>query len=58
MTGGQIGECPDWYPILRAARYLGVPPWVLMEQPIVWQHWALIAAAAEEESAAAMKLPI
>ena len=43
-----MGECPDWYPLIKAARWLGVPPWELFEQPQVWQDWALIAMAADE----------
>lgn len=42
-----MGECPDWYPLIRAARYLGVPPWELAQQPAVWQDWALAAEQAE-----------
>ncbi len=39
--------CPDWYPLIAAARYLGVAPWELMEQSIWWQEKALIAQSAE-----------
>jgi len=38
---------PDWYPLIRAARYLGVAPWELATQPIAWQDWALMAENAE-----------
>jgi hypothetical protein len=38
---------PDWYPVLRAARYLGVPPWELEDQWIGWMDRALMAEAAE-----------
>ena len=48
---GQLGSCPDWYPLIRAARYLGVPPWDLASQPDVWRGWALAAEAAEAEAA-------
>jgi hypothetical protein len=41
---------PDWYPLARAARYWGVPPWELYEQPLYWQVWALTAEAAENEA--------
>lgn len=30
-----------WYPLVRAARYLGVAPWVLAEQPVFWEQVAL-----------------
>lgn len=38
---------PEWYPLIRAARYLGVPPWQLAEMPVIWQEWALMAESAE-----------
>lgn len=44
-----MGECPDWYPLMRAARWMGVPAWELAEQPQVWTDWALIALAVDEE---------
>ena len=42
-----MGEVPPWYMVIRAARYLGVAPWDLMEQPQVWQAMALEAESAE-----------
>ncbi len=45
-----MGACPDWYPLVRAARYLGVAPWELAERPAAWQNWALTAEAAESEA--------
>jgi uncharacterized protein Usg len=47
---GKAGACPEWYPLIRAARYLGVPPWELAEQSYVWQEWALAAESAEIEA--------
>jgi hypothetical protein len=47
---GAMGEMPDWYPLIRAARYLGVAPWDLMEQPLYWSEWAITAEAAENEA--------
>lgn len=44
-----MGYLPDWYPLLRAAKYLGCPPWELYEQSIVWQAWALMAERAEAD---------
>ncbi len=41
---------PEWYPLIRAARYLGVAPWELLNQPACWMHWALAAQAAEAEA--------
>lgn len=45
-----MGTLPAWYPLLRAARYLGVAPWELMERPAIWMDWALIAEAATNEA--------
>ena len=42
-----MGDAPDWYELLVAAKFLGVPPWELLEQPIYWKRWALEAASAE-----------
>lgn len=41
---------PDWYVLVRAARYLGVAPWDLYEQPLYWQKWAQTAQNAENEA--------
>jgi hypothetical protein len=45
-----MGKLPDWYALMRAARYLGVPPWQLQEQPAAWLTWALTSEAAEMEA--------
>ena len=45
-----MGSVPDWYPVLRAAKYLGVAPWALLEQPGDWLQVALDAEAAEHEA--------
>ena len=50
-TDGGMGALPDYYSLLRAARYLGVAPWDLLEQSSLWQTWALTAEAAEGEAA-------
>jgi hypothetical protein len=41
---------PDWYPLLQAAKYLEVPPWILYEQPLIWQLWAQQAMHAESDA--------
>lgn len=41
---------PDWYPLVRAARYLKVAPWELLDRPVAYLHWALAAEAAENEA--------
>lgn len=42
-----MGECPDWYPLLSAARYLRVAPWDLAQRPVWWMRVAIAAQAAE-----------
>lgn len=44
-----MGACPEWYPLIQAARYLGVPPWELAERPLIWREWALAAMAADNQ---------
>ena len=39
----------DWYVVIRAARYLRVPPWELLRQPIFWQNKALESEAIDAE---------
>jgi hypothetical protein len=48
-TDGALGEVPDYYPPIKAAQYLKVPPWVLVKQARCWEDWALIIRAAEAE---------
>lgn len=43
---------PDWYPVITAARYLGVAPWELVDQPSEWMDWALAAQSAESQAKA------
>ncbi len=38
---------PPEYELFRAARYLGVPPWELAQQPVWWMRLALTFEAAE-----------
>lgn len=45
-----MGEVPEWYAVIRAAKYLGVAPWELLEQPIIWKEWAVMAENAEHEA--------
>jgi len=45
-------RAPDWYALLRAARYLGVAPWNLLKQNVAWVYMALAAERAEKEAEA------
>jgi hypothetical protein len=38
---------PEWYALVRAARYLGVPAWELETRCVKWLHRALTAEHAE-----------
>lgn len=42
--------CPDWYPLIQAAKYLGVPPWDLAAQPVIWRNWAFASMRAEDHA--------
>jgi hypothetical protein len=48
-----VGEVPLWYSLIRAAQYLGVAPWELDEQPVMWQLMALSGEKAEIDVAKA-----
>jgi len=49
-----MGSIPDWYLTIRAAKYLGVPPWDLMDKSRIWMMWALHAEAAEARAEKAL----
>ena len=52
MTGGAMGSAPAWYTTIRAARYLGVPPWELEQVSLKWKLRALAAQASEQAAEA------
>ncbi len=43
----QSEDVPHWYPLMRAARSLGVPPWELEQVSVEWRERALLAEQAE-----------
>lgn len=45
-----MGDLPDWYVLIRAARYFNVAPWELAAQPIIWVEYALSAEKAEYDA--------
>jgi hypothetical protein len=47
-----MGSVPSWYRLLKAAQYLGVPPWVLQTKPMTWVNMAEAAQAAEAHARA------
>lgn len=51
LAPGGLARPPSWYLTMRAARYLGVAPWELMDAPAFWRHAALQAERAENMSA-------
>lgn len=42
-----VGTMPEWFLVIQAARYLGVAPWDLVDQPPEWFEWAMMARNAE-----------
>lgn len=48
-----MGEVPEWYRVIKAAKYLGVSPWDLADQSI---YWVSAAEAAQEVDALAEKI--
>jgi hypothetical protein len=38
---GKMGECPEDYALVQAAKYYGVAPWELLKQSIWWIDRAL-----------------
>ncbi len=49
-TDGLMGACPDWYAAIKAANYLSVAPWDLLEHSIYWSDKALKAMQAEAQA--------
>ena len=45
-----MGVCPDWFPVVQAAHYYGIEPWLLLDKPKVWVDWALTADSAMNEA--------
>lgn len=50
---GESQEFPDWYVLMKAAQWVGVPPWELANRPRVWRQWAIMGMAAEGRAAKA-----
>jgi len=48
--GGKMGACPEDYSLVKAAQWLGVAPWELMEQSIWWRDRAIMFMNAEAEA--------
>lgn len=49
--GGKMGKCPEDYNLFKAAQYLGVAPWELLEQSIWWQERAIMFMNTEAQAA-------
>lgn len=47
-----MGEAPTWYRVVKAAKYLGVPPWELAQQPMAWVRMAEESQSAEAHAEA------
>jgi hypothetical protein len=46
-----MGEVPIWYRVVKAAQYLGTPPWELESRP--WRYILQVEEALEAEAWAA-----
>ena len=47
---GQVGSVPAWYRLVKAAKWMHVPPWELLGRPDFWTEWALMAEAVDDEA--------
>lgn len=52
---GYAGELPETYLLVRAAKYLGVAPWELLEQPEYWLYFALEYQSVDDEVASILR---
>lgn len=41
-----MGSVPDWMRLIRAAEVASVPPWELLQQPLIWTEMLLAYAGA------------
>ena len=46
-----MGDCPAWYDLIRAAKYLGCNPWDLLTVHPAWTRWSREAEGAEAYAA-------
>jgi hypothetical protein len=49
-TDGELGECPDYYGLIQASKYLNCKPWELWEQPLFWRIAASRCMRADESA--------
>lgn len=49
-TKGKIGQPPEDYLTFKAAQWMHVPPWELVEQPLLYKLKALDYMTAEAEA--------
>lgn len=52
VTGGEIGEAPDYYNDIKDAKLLGVRPWEINGVPMHWRLKARVVDAAEKQARA------
>lgn len=50
-----MGDCPDWYATIQAAKYLNCAPWELIEQSIYWQDKAFVGMDGESQAQDTLK---
>lgn len=50
-----MGDCPDWYAHIQAAKYLNIDPEKLLDISTYWKDRALIALGAEAQARATLE---
>ena len=48
--GSDVADPPEWYLNMRAARYLGIPPWDIENVAVKWRDMALMSEGCELEA--------
>lgn len=46
-----MGEPPEWFVLMKVAKWLGVAPWDLAQQPVGWYRMAVLAMGLENQRA-------
>jgi hypothetical protein len=44
-----MGDAPEWFVLMKVAKWLGVAPWDLARQPVGWYRMAALAMTFENQ---------
>lgn len=47
-----MGDAPEWFVLVKVAKFLGVAPWELAQQPVGWYRMATSIMAFESQKSA------